>query len=395
MKVSKIMSPAVKVHIKSALFFLKRILHWKSKVITPYKIVEYRTPRVHTFFGYYDVSPFNNRNEVLYLELPNDSNSVRIVKNDTANSGRQMVASSNAWNWQQGSRLRWITDDVISFNDFQDGLYLNRFIDIRTKKEDIIPYPLYDIDKACSLGLTLDFERLGRLRPGYGYTCSGKHKPCSEDDPAISIVNIKGKRIVKSITYKDIYDSFQSSSDLEKCYVNHLSFSPKGDKFLFFWIELVRGYHKASLGVYEMESGVIHTLENVDKVSHYVWVDDDTILCTAYRSPNDCRYYSYRISGGSKEPFCIKCLKQDGHPSLYLRNLILTDTYPDASGYQFLRIVDPDTDSFKNILEIFSVPVTSGERRTDLHPRLNSEKDIISFDANVRGLRSMFLLKKA
>lgn len=394
MKLSKVLSPAVKVQLKSVFFFLKRLAKRKKKVITSFQLTEYRTPGVDTFFGYYDLSPFNSKGEVIYLELPERKNIVSVVKNDINCNSRQVVATSSAWNWQQGSRLRWINDDTISFNDFQEGAYFNRIINLRTGEEDKIPFPLYDIDSKYALGLSLDFGRLGKLRPGYGYTCLKEQRSFEEDAPAISIIDLRSKSIIKSLTYREIGTNFTISSNMENCYVNHLSFSPSGERFLFFWIEIVRGYHKASMGVYDMASGIIHPLENNDKVSHYVWIDDDTILCTVYSTPRDCRYFKYEISTSTKKPFCEKCLTQDGHPSLYRGGRILTDTYPDATGYQFLRIVDADTDSFTDLLEIYSVPVTSGERRTDLHPRFNGDKDMISFDANVRGKRSMFLLKK-
>lgn len=91
---------------------------------------------------------------------------------------------------------------------------------------------------------------------------------------------------------------------------------------------------------------------------------------------------------------CEKSLSLDGHPSFYLdNNMILTDTYPDSNGFQYLKLVNINTDKSERLLKIYSKPVLSVERRTDLHPRFNKVKDIICFDANVFGNRELFIMK--
>lgn len=394
MRVTQFLTPGIKACIKFIVFSLKRIIKRRKKVVTNYSIVEFCSPRTDTFFGYYDITPFNSNEEVIYVEHHEDDNSVDIVLNTVSGDAKKVLAASRAWNWQQACRLRWLSNDEISFNDFHEGDYVNRIIDVRSLKEKILPFPLYDIDKNRVYGLNLNFDRLGKLRPGYGYTC--KESFCEDhDSAAISLVDINTCTVVKQLSYKEIGDAFKGEFDIDKCYVNHLSFSPDGKLFMFFWIEIINGYHKALMGVYDIDKNLIIPLELEYKVSHYVWLDNNRILCTIYLTPSECKYYVYNISEKNKQPYCEGCLKVDGHPSVYDDQHILTDTYPDADGYQYLRLVDESNDSFKNLAEVFSVPVSSGERRTDLHPRFNSSKKVISFDANVRGYRSLFVIKEA
>lgn len=60
-------------------------------------------------------------------------------------------------------RLRWFPDtqNMISFNDFVNGKYINRILNVETKEEKILDWPLYDIDCNGKFGITLNFERLG------------------------------------------------------------------------------------------------------------------------------------------------------------------------------------------------------------------------------------------
>ena len=394
MRLAEFVSPNSKVRIKKVLFLLKRIIHKRKKIITKYQYKEFYSVGVDTFFGYYDISPFNGNNDLIYLKLSNEKDTIKIVKNNVENNNEVIIAESHAWNWQQGCRLRWLTDSIISFNDFNGRSYLNRIINIETSEEIICPQPLYDIHWEKKLGVTLDFELLGKLRPGYGYTCKGD--PVVSDSfnsPAIVLINIENGKELDCITYKDISNSFHTVAPLNSFYINHLSFSPEGNRFLFFWIEIVDGYHKASLAVYDIEKRIIIPLEDEGKASHYVWINNNNILCTVYSTPVDCRYYIYNVDKRGRTEYCPTSLTQDGHPSIYDKTHILTDTYPDANGYQYLRIVDSETDNYNNLVEIYSVPVNSGEKRTDLHPRFNEDKNMISFDANVRGRRSLFVIK--
>lgn len=394
MIISKFLTPAVKANIKSVLFSIRRVIRARKKIVTKYPLKEFRSPNTDTFFGYYDVSPFNERNEILYLELHNKSKSIDVVVDSLDGKAKRIIASSVAWNWQQGCRLRWISSDEISFNDFKDGHYINRIINVRNYKEKVLPWPLYDIDKSNNYGLTLDFERLGKLRPGYGYTCKGTYndKPTKA---SIELVDVTSQSVIKTLSYEQVAKAFNCKVDFRQCYVNHLSFCPDGHLFLFFWIEIIRDYHKALMGVYNIVKDEIIPLETNDKVSHYVWLDNERILCTVYSTPVTCKYFVYNIKERTKQSYCENILTLDGHPSVFDSQHILTDTYPDANGYQYLRYVDSQKGCFMNLAEVYSVPVSSGERRTDLHPRFNISKNAISFDANVRGYRSMYIIKES
>ena len=393
MKITSFLTPSQKIAVKKILYPVLRLVTGNKKINTRYEFTVYSNPGCHTYFGYYDVSPFQGE-KVVYLEREKSSQICKIVLNDVHNTSKQYIADSRAWNWQQGVRLRWFpkTENVVSFNDFFDGQYINRIIDINTKEERRLDWPLYDIDCDGKYGITLNFERLGVMRPGYGYTCE-PYKVGNLWNDGISIIDIEKNQLVKTITYKDLSSKIKIASDINDFYLNHLSFSPDGTKFLFFWIDVAKGYHQASLGVYNITTDELIPLEIEKKASHYAWEGNDTIICTLLDNIQYARYYRFNLKEGSKTLICDNSLPFDGHPSIFKGGYLLTDTYPDRRGFQHIYLVNEKDDTKSELLKIYSVPTQIVEMRTDLHPRLSINKKYISFDSCHDGLRKMLVLK--
>ena len=393
MIISKYLPPRLVMYLKKVIYQFIRILSGKSRIITPVEKDVLHRKKSDIFFGYYDISPFRG-DRILYHEHHKDSDKVEIIVDSHKFNDKTVVAISRAWNWQQGSRLRWhpVEADKILFNDFDDEKYICRIIDINTHKEKCLSWPLYDINYNCTIGVSLDFARLGIKRPGYGYTCYSYHQEQKLQDNGIHIINIVKNELIKTITYGSIARCLGTNyKDYSDYYINHLSFSPDGTKFLFFWIQDLNGYHKASLLVYDCISEKIIPLETGGKVSHYSWRNNDEILCTVFNSKNNCRYYLYSISQQSKRIIRDDILVRDGHPSFIDNDVIVTDTYPDKFGYQQLNLVSLNGYWHKCVAQLYSVPVDRAEIRTDLHPRISLDKHRICVDSNNRGTRDIVI----
>lgn len=394
MNVVNMLSPREKKNIKIIAHWLYRVITFKRKIYSKEPVVCFNNNNVHTFFGYYDLSPFNRNNQIIYLELNVNNAYADIVLNNIDNSGKKYIGKTYAWNWQQGCRLRWYpgSDNEIIYNIYEDNNYGSQIISKDGSLIRKLKNPLYDIDYKGEIGLTLNFERLGLLRPGYGYTCRNYLENDLENE-SIQIIDLSSDKVIDKVTYHQISQMMPSSCCINNCYINHLSFSPDGNKFLFFWIEILNSYHKASLFIYNIKSKAIIPLETDEKVSHYAWLNNDEILCTSYKTPNECRYYVYSISKRSKTSFCSQLLEEDGHPTLYKEGVVLTDTYPDKHGYQYIYLVDSKSETKSKLIRIYSRPVIGGEKRTDLHPRFNLDKSLVCFDSNMNSKRELIILK--
>jgi hypothetical protein len=350
----------------------------------------------HTFFGYYDITPFNNStNEIIFLEISKSNlNKADIILYDQITKKKSKITTTNIWNWQQGSRLRWfpLSSDKIIFNDYKNGKYISRIFDVRLNKETTLDYPIYDIDINGEKAISLNFKRLGDKRPGYGYSFEDINSPKNITDDGIYIIDIAKNKIKSILTYEDISNSLSLNIvDFKNIYINHLSFSPSGDKFLFFWITIKNGYHQASLIIFDLESKIITPLELNGKASHYVWIDNQSLICTIYDDQNQCRYVKYSIDR-KKNIINKKSLQKDGHPSMLDQKSLITDTYPDKIGFQKILFSNLYSDKTIEIAEIYSKFKINPEQRTDLHPRLNKSKNKICFDANIYGYRQLFIL---
>lgn len=385
-------SPVQKQQLQSFLLNMRRFLCFKGRIRTDYEYITIGKGSKHSFFGYYDITPFNNQGELVFLQLEEKLNSVSIILYNRISQSKKVLTNSKAWNWQQGSRLRWYkNDNTIIFNDFNGENYFSREFNIRTNKEKRYCLPLYDINFNGTLGLSLNFERLGEKRPGYGYVCVPYKEPQYLGGEGIDLVDLSTDTFKRIITYNDIADVLGSKNgDFSNNYINHLSFSPSGEKFMFFWLTIVGSYHKAYMLVYNLKTGKILPLETEGKVSHYLWLDEEHLLCTVYDEKQVCRYVIYGLDGSKKHVF--KSIDYDGHPIWYKEGLILTDSYPDKKSYQRLMVCNLDTDETKQILEIFQEPAISVECRTDLHPRYDTITDTICIDASPRGTRELLLI---
>ena len=385
--------------IKTIKFFIQQsniILHSEKKIQTTkdYFFIEGEGGK-DAFFGYYDVTPFNERNDILYIQL-SKTNSADIVLYDYEKKKSRVIAQTHVWNWQQGCRLRWLNqaEFTIVYNDFENGELCAKIYNINNNESRIIHTPLYDISKNGKLGLSLDFVRLGYLRPGYGYTILPFEQSGDLSKEGIDIVDINNDIKQRILSYSEIAKVVSQSNDYRNNYINHLSFSPSSDKFLFFWISIEGSYHQASLLVHNIKTNKTIVLEKDGKVSHYVWINDNQILCTVYDRIGNCRYVIYDTITGGKTSLNEDFLRRDGHPSMITSSTFLTDTYPNKNGFQDLFVADVDSHSSNILLRIYSNCMRDGEKRTDLHPRFNNDKSLICIDTNINKHRAIMIIKQ-
>lgn len=385
------------LRIKYVYQSILRLLRGKTRIITDYEYEIIKIKGKHSFFGYYDLSPFNPySSEIVYLSYKDNDKKVDIILRNLENGSERIVGQSSSWNWQQGIRLRWMPNNSreIVFNDYESGKYISRIVNVDTSEIKTIHNPMYDISKDGAFGLSIDFGRLGIMRPGYGYICNQYEEKSDIENEGIYLVDIINDSANLLISYDQISNLFADRvKSLQRNYINHLSFSPNGKKFLFFWLTKNERLHDADMLVYDFTTRQLSIIERDFRVSHYVWENDENIICTSYDDCGKCAYYRYNISAKTRELLSHQILNNDGHPSMLNDKSILTDTYPDLSGYQELYVADIETQRRHQLLSVYSNCRFEGERRTDLHPRINMNNNLVCIDVNHRSKREMLILK--
>lgn len=382
----------------------------ECKLISPswetYKVFEDKSK--HVFFGYYDIQQFNKEQDKLLLMKANryaetEKDPAELIWVDMNNGDEHRIANTSAWCWQQGARLRWhpFEDSIVMFNDCLDGRYITRLWNIAENKEiGRFPSALYDVTCDMKYGFSLNYSRLQRLRPGYGYNSlpDDTQNMKAPHDDGLFRVDLETGETSLMVSLAELSERSPESIELWN-YINHISVSPNGERLIFFhiWTPDTKARWMVVLYCINADGTELKCLEHEYRTSHYDWIDDEHILTTAGGFENrESRYIIYNVKTGARKILKGKMLKNDGHPTVLSdkRNSI-TDTYPLRNSRQKLYFFDMETGDDELILDIFSDPRLYEEKRCDLHPRVTPDGRYITIDTTFRkGKRSVYLLKK-
>ena len=391
------------LHARNALWQLKARIKGlpgtvKFSTQRPYEL--YSIPGQNLFFGYYDLPQYNpDRTKLLAHAISPDANpsreSARLLWIDPADKSIHPFATTRAWCWQQGARLRWhpTQPDTVLFNEFDGTDYHTCQIDLATSRRTRVSKALYDVDSAFRFGLGLDFDRLQRLRPGYGYSC--KPDASAKDlapDNGIFRVDFASGRETPLFSLRDLAHGLDTPS--QQHYLNHISISPGGIRFMFFhlWTASATSPWHMRFYVANTDGSGLTLLEDDVRISHYCWVDDDHLLATRRVEGKTFQHVLYNLADGTQVVNVSPEINVDGHPSP-LGNGFITDTYPKRDLMQYVYLSDFAGTWAKEILRLYADPLRYGETRCDLHPRLfhgrhvtldttclGGERSILAFD---------------
>ncbi|MFW5886675.1 MAG: hypothetical protein ACOCUL_02855 [Bacteroidota bacterium] len=380
------------------------------------KVLTLSEPNEHVFFGYYDMSPFNNDDTKVLavktnhpLKTPAISSYIKIGyfevgHNIASRSTFIEVGESKAWCWQQGSRLQWYPRAKQSENIFYNTVENDKYIGVvqNILSKEILfktPIPLYDISNDGTKGLSLNFSRLQRLRPGYGYT-SLPDLTVNENipqDEGVFGYDFTTKKHRLLVSFDDILKvgNLPPGWHEYQHYINHLSFNPSGTEFMFLHLFVHNSKRLSRLLVSKADGTNLRVLNDISKVSHYAWKDDNYLLCFSQSDENTpMRYVEYNIHTGDRNELAPNILTKDGHPTYINSNTVLmTDTYPNIFGYQCLILFDTVKNKFKKKMYFHRSFKFNGEVRTDLHPRTNISEDMICIDDEYKGYKAMKVIR--
>lgn len=341
----------------------------------------------NVFFGYYDLQQYSEDGQKLLAHVVKKhadpaKDTAQIGWFDVQTKQWHPVAETKAWSWQQGARLRWHPTDQgsILYNDMEDGKYVTKACRIDDNHAKIVSRALYDVDSTFSHGLSLNFARLQRLCPGYGYSVLPDDTISEVAPQGDGVYSVNLKTGEETLLFS-LADLAKDICDKGNHYINHLSISPSGERFMFFhiWRERLEPW-KLRFYSANMDGSELKCLEKDLRTSHYCWLNDKEILTTSC----DGKYIKYHAVTGEKQIIEERHLVRDGHPSM-MNTGFLTDTYPQKkTSLQYVFRVGLDGRNYKEILQVFSDPRCFGEHRCDLHPRVHPEGKV-TIDTTCRG----------
>jgi hypothetical protein len=343
----------------------------------------------NTFFGYYDTSPFNPEdcNKLLIhannanVYLNPDSNKTDIYVYDTATKTSLKIGETFAWNWQQGARLSWIDKSTAIFNIYDKTAkkYRATTVDVNTGKIQTYDFPVQSVFKN-KFYLSFSYDPLNLIRPDYGYRCYQPKPNCYKENKIMKI-DLTTLECEILIDINDLHNQIvpDNSTVLEsKAKFNHILINSNGTSFIFLYRYFLNGKRLHVLCMYDFNSEtVINILEN-QVVSHYCWLDNQTILFWGVVG-GISGYYSLDVN--DPKPKLEIDGVGDGHPSFVSKNQILTDSYPDKSGLRNINFMNLSTGKFEKIASVYQSPWFRAETRCDPHPSISADKKRIQIDS--------------
>lgn len=365
--------------------------------ITPNDEYEY-------FYGYYDKSPWSGNEEYMiclrakctYKDVaPQEKAEIILIKTSDNSIGK--VAETSTWNVQQGCMLQWLGPDYneeIIYNDFRNNHYCSIILNVFTGMEKIIDYPIYDVSKYGDYALTLDFSRLHRLRPGYGYY-NLEDRYASEKIPNASCIwkiDLHKNEAKPILKYTDFYN-FEQRKDMigAEHKINHIMISPDNKRFMVLhrWYQGIRKYSR--LITINIDGSNMYNLSDDDMVSHCFWKNGNEII--AFENKNEAGPGYYLMTDRTNEYIHLwKHINNDGHPSYSPnRKVIVIDSYPDGKRQSTIKIMQEDGKE-QTIAKVFSPFKYDNDLRCDLHPRWDRSGNRICFDGAFNGKREVYVV---
>ena len=370
-------------------------------------------PHQH-FFGYYDKCPWNHSGRYVLAHQaqpenrppsPADTISVGLIDLH-ANNRFEPLAQSCAWNWQQGTMLQWLPgtqQDTIIYNDRRDGQFVAVIRVIASDSERILPRPVAALSRDGKLALSLNFARLARERPGYGYEGipDAFDTDMAAHDDGIYLIDIQTGDCRFIISLADIARRCNADPHLRsKHWFNHVLFSPNGKRFIFLhrWQTALGSSGRPFLTemyTAALDGADLFCLNPHEMTSHFDWRDDNQVIAFAHQPGAGDKYYLFTDRTRQIEPIGDQKLTSlyDGHCSFSPDGKwILTDTYPDKARQRHLLIYDPLTDQRIDLGRFYEPPYSSAQLRCDLHPRFSRDGSQVCFDSAHTGTRQMYTL---
>ncbi len=372
-----------------------------------------KSPGYH-WFGYYDKMQFDVTGRYLLgMEAsfehrrprPNDTITIGMI--DLKNDDTWIpLGQSRAWCWQSGCMLQWRPghDNEIMWNDRQDDRFVCHILNIQTGRKKTLPFPFFTVNPSGRTALSLDFERLEYMRPGYGYTgvTDRNLDIMAPDGMGIYHCDLEtgNKKLIVSL--RQACSLPHPSGDLSDCkhYFNCLLFNPDGSRFVVLhrWRrDRGRGWpFKTRMLSADADGGHLGILVP-GGCGHFNWRDNHHLII------QDGGFSLYRDGAGRMEPVGAGIVPNSGGHLSYLpdKHWLVGDTYPDENRMQHLYLYNVNTKKFIILGSFYSPPEYTGsqsgreddEWRCDLHPRISRDGRFITIDSPHNGDgRQIYLL---
>lgn len=354
------------------------------------------------FFGYFDKSCWSPDGKyVLYHRLV-AANRVEIVIHDTMEKVNRVIAKPISWNWQQGAMAQWWPgkgSQWIAFNTVESNRLVACIVD--AEKGSLVKklsMPIQAVSPRGDCAVSLNYTRLARLRPDYGYEVDVVNlKPDMPDaSDGLWFIDMSSGQAALVLSLDALrrnqpVPSMRGSQHK----VNHVVFSPDGQRIAFMhrWIGPEGKFSR--LYTANPDGSELYLLADDRMVSHYNWRDASHLLAWARKAPYGDHYFLFTDKTPQVEVLGegILDVNGDGHPSFSPnRRWLVTDTYPGRDRKCSLLLYDMIENTLHVAGRFLSPWRFNGAGRCDLHPRWSPDGRWIAIDSVHTGRRGLYFI---
>ena len=362
-----------------------------------------RGSNLEAFFGYYDKSPwsFDSRYYLVHIFDHRHKDKLKIAVYNCETGKLEFIDKIPAFNFQQGAMLRWLDRKNYQciYNTVEEGNLVAKIRDAVSGEEiKTIPMPIQTINPQGTEALTLNYKRLDKIRPEYGYNINVRNfsgdMPYEEDGIWRIDLETGESEIILSLAHL-IALNHNKTMDKSQHKINHIMYSPSGKRFVFMhrW---VGPYGQISrLYAANTDGSELYCLADDKMVSHYFWLDDKHLIAWARKEPVGDKYFRLKDNSNDFEIIGegILDIYGDGHPHVHPdKEWIITDTYPNKARIRELLLYNLKTNKLL-VVGAFRSPLKYDRAyRCDFHPRWSSDGTKISIDSVHDGFRNSYII---
>ncbi len=395
------------------------------------------------FFGYHDLCPWDPTNKQLAIlrvdpalgSVPDGSEPAEICLWTPESGAVTVIGETRAWNWQQGARQQWLPGDGrrLIYNRHEAGRLGAVIADLDSGSTTTLPVTVSAVAPDGLSALSPHFARLARYWPSYGM--AGEAPPgidaeCPDDDGLWRLDLASGAvELMVSVAAAAAVGGERAVTGTAH-FLTHPSFSPTGRRICFlhrFFTPDGALYSRLLVG--RPDGGELMVIAD-EKVSHFDWLNDRTILVWTRELPRSLAaarrggllatpliqpllnlarklrpgfkqmllseaYFMADIEAHPKKSAMARgLLERDGHPMFTNdRRWMITDTYPDHDRMQTLILYDVRNNRRIDIGRFHADPgAGEGDMKCDLHPRWDRDERLVCIDSTDRGLRQCLIV---
>ena len=319
-----------------------------------------------------------------FIKNQKKKNYVNICIYQCKNKEIEILENTFAWSWQLGSRLKWLSNEIIIFNSLNNNKLNSVALNIENKKKYFYSFPFFSISRNNKFAISLNFKKLENCRPGYGYLFSQENY--DDDENFLYIWDINQNKIIQN--YQNNFFSNLLNLYFKEFYLNHISWSPNNESFIVYAIDK---YSRDNKIILFKNFNDVKIVKNIEKISHHEWINFNEILFFGTVG-GKTSFFTYNLLNNTSYQLKFPFSHLDGHPNSSDGNFFIMDTYPNKFHERYLYSFNLKENHFNFLGSAFSDLNLTKERKCDFHPKVSLSNKKIIFDTSHNLRRDFFIL---